>query len=132
MSILRQNPHETLGNIIKLSHHKWDTQEHQEDTFRYIEINSVSRVTGEASFSDVPVKEAPSRAQMMVKKDDIIVSLTRPHHGSIALINDDLDSCIASTGFAILREIKHPTLNRTYLYSVLRKSTLSISNVTAK
>ena len=120
MSILRQNPHETLGNIIKLSHHKWDPQEHQEDTLRYIEINSVSRVTGEASFSYVPVKEAPSRAQMMVKKYDIIVSLTRPHHGSIALINDDLDSCVASTGFAILREIKHPTLNRTYLYSVLR------------
>ena len=120
LSTLRQNPHETLGNIIKLSHHKWDSEKHQEETFRYIEINNVSRATGEASFSDVPVKEAPSRAQMTVQKDDIIVSLTRPHHGSIALINDDLDSCVASTGFAILREIKHPTLNRTYLYSVLR------------
>ena len=120
LSILRQNPHETLGNITKLCHHKWDPEEHQKDTFRYIEINSVSRVTGEASFSQVPVKEAPSRAQMMVRKDDIIVSLTRPHHGSIALINDDLDSCVASTGFAILREIKYPILNRTYLYSVLR------------
>ena len=120
LSVLRLNPHETLGNITKLSHHKWDPEEHQEDTFRYIEINSVSRVTGEASFSKVPVKEAPSRAQMMVRKDDIIVSLTRPHHGSIALISDDLDSCIASTGFAILREIKNPILNRTYLYSILR------------
>ena len=120
MSLLHQNPHETLGDIIKPSYHKWNPQEHQEETFRYIEISNVSRVTGEASFSDVPVKEAPSRAQMMVQKDDIIVSLTRPHHGSIALINDDLDSCIASTGFAILREIKYPILNRTYLYSVLR------------
>ena len=120
LSVLRQNPHETLGNITKLCHHKWDPDKHQEDTFRYIEISGVSRVTGEASFSQVPVKEAPSRAQMMVRKDDIIVSLTRPNHGSIALINDDLDSCVASTGFAILREIIHPTLNRTYLYSVLR------------
>ena len=120
LSVLRRNPHETLGNITKLCHHKWNPEKHQEDTFRYIEINSVSRVTGEASFSQVPVKEAPSRAQMMVQKDDIIVSLTRPHHGSIALINDDLDSCVASTGFAILREIKYPILNRTYLYSVLR------------
>ena len=120
LSVLRQNPHETLGNIIKPCHHKWDSEEHQENTFRYIEINNVSRVTGEASFSEVPVKDAPSRAQMMVEKDDIIVSLTRPHHGSIALINDNLDSCVASTGFAILREIKYPILNRTYLYSVLR------------
>ena len=120
LSVLRQSPHETLGNIIKPCHHKWDPEEHQENTFRYIEINNVSRVTGEASFSEVPVKDAPSRAQMMVEKDDIIVSLTRPHHGSIALINDNLDSCVASTGFAILREIKYPILNRTYLYSVLR------------
>ena len=120
LSDLRQNSHETLGNIIKLSHHKWDPEQHQENTFRYIEINGVSRVTGEASFSDVPVKEAPSRAQMLVRKDDIIVSLTRPHHGSIALINNNLDSCVASTGFAILREIKYPNLNRTYLYLVLR------------
>ena len=120
LSVLRRNPHKTLGSIIKLCHHKWDPEKHQEDRFRYIEINGVSRVTGEVSFSEVLVKEAPSRAQMMVQKDDIIVSLTRPHHGSIALINDDLDSCVASTGFAILREIKHPTLNRTYLYSVLR------------
>ena len=120
LSVLRRNPHERLGNIIKLSHHKWDPEQHQENTFRYIEINGVSRVTGAASFSQVPVKEAPSRAQMMVQKDDIIVSLTRPHHGSIALINNDLDSCVASTGFAILREIIYPTLNRTYLYSVLR------------
>lgn len=120
LSDLRRNSYETLGNITKLSHHKWDPEKHQEDTFRYIEINSVSRITGEASFSEIPVKEAPSRAQMMVQKDDIIVSLTRPHHGSIALINNDLDSCVASTGFAILREIKYPNLNRPYLYSVLR------------
>ena len=88
--------------------------------FRYIEINGVSRETGEVSFSDVPTKEAPNRAQMMVQKDDIIVSLTRPHHGSIALIDDELDGCIVSTGFAILRKIKYPTLSRLYLCSVLQ------------
>ena len=117
---LRRVPYEVLGNIAKLSYQKWDTEEHQKTTFRYIEINSVSRETGEASFSVISTKDAPSRAQMIVQKDDIIISLTRPHHGSIAQINESLDGCIASTGFAVLREIKDPTLNRTYLYSVLR------------
>ncbi len=120
LAALRRGPHEILGNIAKLCHQKWNPDENPKDTFRYIEINSVSRETGEASFSKLPIKKAPSRAQLIVQKDDIIISLTRPHHGSIALINDDLDGCIASTGFAILREIKDPTLNRTYLYSVLR------------
>jgi type I restriction enzyme S subunit len=120
LAALRRVPYEVLGNIAKLSYQKWDTEEHQETTFRYIEINSVSRETEEVSFSVISTKNAPSRAQMIVQKDDIIISLTRPHHGSIAQINESLDGCIASTGFAILREIKDPTLNRTYLYSVLR------------
>ena len=120
LSVVRRGTHEILGNIAKLCHQKWNPKKNPEETFKYIEINSVSRETGEASFSKLPVKKAPSRAQLIVQKDDIIISLTRPHHGSIALINDDLDGCIASTGFAILRKIKDPTLNRTYLYSVLR------------
>ena len=120
LAILRQGPHEILGNITELCRQKWTPEEHPEDTFRYIEINNVSRDTGEASFFEVPTKEAPRRAQIMVQKDDIIVSLTRPHHGSIALIDDNLDGCIVSTGFAVLRKIKDLTLSRLYLYSVLR------------
>ena len=120
LAVLHRVHHETLGDIAKLCYQKWDSEEHQEDIFRYIEINSVSRATGEASFSEVPTKNPPSRAQMIVQKDDIIISLTRPHHGSIAQINDVLDGCVASTGFAVLREIKDPTLNRTYLYFLLR------------
>ena len=120
MAVLRQGPHEILGNIAELYHQKWKPEDHPETIFRYIEINSVSRDTGEVSFTEVPTKEAPNRAQMMVQKDDIIVSLTRPHHGSIALIDDDLDGCIVSTGFAVLREIKDTTLRRLYLCSVLQ------------
>ena len=120
LAALRQGPYKILGNIAKLCHQKWKTEEHLEETFRYIEINNVNRDTGEASFSEVLTKEAPSRAQMMVQKDDIIVSLTRPYHGSIALIDDDLEGCIVSTGFAVLREIKDSILSRLYLYSVLR------------
>ena len=120
LTVLRQSCHKVLGNIAKLSYQKWNPEEHPEETFRYIEIGNVSRQTGEVSFSELPTEDAPSRAQMVVQKDDIIVSLTRPHHGSIALIDDDLDGCIASTGFAVLREIKDTTLSRTYLYSTLR------------
>ena len=120
LTALRQGPHEILGNITELCRQKWNPGEHPEETFRYIEINNVNRDTGKASFSDVPTKEAPSRAQIMVQKDDIIVSLTRPHHGSIALIDDNLDGCVVSTGFAVLRKMKDLTLSRLYLYSVLR------------
>ena len=61
-----------LGNIAKLGYQKWQLKEYQDETFRYIEISGVSRKTGEASFSEVLTREAPSRAQMVVQKDDII------------------------------------------------------------
>ena len=42
---------------------------------------------------------------MKVQAEDIIVSLTRPHHGSIALLGAEFESCVASTGFAVIRDV---------------------------
>ena len=56
---------------------------------------------------------------MSIKTDDIIVSLTRPHHGSIAHLTKEFDGCIASTGFAVIRDVS-AHVRRDYLWSVLR------------
>lgn len=94
----------------------------QNRTFRYIEISGVDRRRGQASASVVAVADAPSRARMVVKADDIIVSLTRPHHGSIALLNDSHEGCIASTGFAVIRAVDESRISRTFLWAALRMS----------
>jgi restriction endonuclease S subunit len=57
---------------------------------------------------------------MLVEEGDIIVSLTRPHHGSIAQIDASLHSCIASTGFAVIRHLDETRINADYLWSMLR------------
>lgn len=108
-----------LGSLISFSDEVWKPARHDGATFRYIEISKVSPTTGEAQAEETLVTEAPSRARMMVRNQDIIVSLTRPHHGSIAQITPDLGGCVASTGFAVLRNIS-PNLDREYLWSVLR------------
>lgn len=109
--------HAKLGRLAEFSSETWQPEEAEQESFRYIEISSVSPQTGEASAINTPVSEAPSRARLRVRDGDIIVSLTRPHHGSIAVIDSSLDGCIASTGFAVLRHISiHPT----YLWCVLR------------
>jgi restriction endonuclease S subunit len=59
---------------------------------------------------------------MVVQPDDIIVSLTRPHHGSIALLSDFHEGCIASTGFAVIREVDESQVSRTFLWAALRLS----------
>ncbi len=113
-------PHESLGDIITPSSEQRDPRDSDEQTFRYVEISGVDRRTGEVSVLAVASKEAPSRARMAVRQDDLIVSLTRPHHGSIALIDEGLDGCIASTGFSILRQSKDSSIKRPYLLAVLR------------
>lgn len=111
---------EPLGSLVSFSDEVWRPAAHDEPTFRYIEISSVNPQTGEARAEITPVAEAPSRARMAVRTNDIIVSLTRPHHGSIAQITSDLDGCVASTGFSVLRGIKEGRVNREYLWCVLR------------
>ena len=110
---------EYLGNVATLSKETWSPQDHQDLTFRYIEISTVSPRTGKADWNEVPTSEAPSRARMQVRADDIIISLTRPHHGSIAHLGPEFDGCIASTGFAVIRNVAEH-VNREYLWCILR------------
>ena len=108
-----------LGSITTLSKETWRLQEHDQETFRYIEIATVKPNTGEAFWNEVPKSEAPSRARMQVRAGDLIVSLTRPHHGSIAHLGPEFEGCVASTGFAVIRGVA-AHVDRDYLWCVLR------------
>ena len=109
----------SLGSITGFSKEVWRPQNHEQLEFRYIEIGAVDPKTGRANWSEVPTDEAPSRAKMAIRADDIIVSLTRPHHGSIAHLGPEFDGCVASTGFAVIRDVaKH--VRRDYLWCALR------------
>ena len=110
---------ESLGSIAAFSKEIWRPENHENPTFRYIEISTVNPKTGEAQFNEVPTDKAPSRARMKVQADDIIVSLTRPHHGSIAYLGAEFEGCVASTGFAVIRDVA-TYVRRDYLWTVLR------------
>lgn len=107
-----------LGTLANFSDETWNPEKHEAATFRYIEISTVNTDTGEASATETPVSEAPSRARMAVSEGDIIVSLTRPHHGAIAQITPDLNDCVASTGFSVIRGFNR--VSRDYLWCILR------------
>ena len=66
------------------------------------------------------ISEAPSRAKMIVRENDILLSTTDPSRGAICLIDKRFDGFIASTGFAVVRKIKVRSLNRKYLFYALR------------
>jgi len=118
--MLSENGSEPLENIASFSKEAWKPAQHKGDVFCYIEISNVDRNTGEAKAIETLVSEAPSRARKIVQIHDIIVSLTRPHHGSIAQITPELDGCVASTGFSIIRDVNEARICRDYLWYILR------------
>ena len=117
--MLSQVKCETLGSIASFSKETWRPQDHDQPTFRYIEISTVDPKTGEADWNTVPTDEAPSRARMRIRADDLVISLTRPHHGSIAHLGPAFEGCVGSTGFAVIRDVADYA-HRDYLWCVLR------------
>lgn len=78
-----------------------------EENFTYIDIASIDR--------DLKIilqpqyllgADAPSRARKVVEEGDVIVSMTRPNLNAVALIGEQHNDCIASTGFDVLRPIE--------------------------
>lgn len=118
---IRKTKNAQLGDLIEFSKETWNQKDGFENEFPYIEISEIDLSSGNINnVSMVPISEAPSRAKMVVRANDIIVSTTRPHRGAISLIDADKDGYIASTGFAILRNLKTDLISKEYLYYILR------------
>lgn len=75
--------------------------------FRYVDISSVDnnakRITEARTLAG---SEAPSRARKVIRANDVIVSTTRPNLNAVALVPDELDDEICSTGFCVLRALE--------------------------
>src|SRR3989338_30179 len=95
LKLIDRNASMPLGNLIEFSSETWDQENAFQDEFPYIEISGINIHDGEIEeVTYLPVKKAPSRAKMIVRQDDIIVSTTRPHRGAIALIDAQKDGVI--------------------------------------
>jgi len=83
----------------------------------YIDIAAVSAVGVDVeAVRTLPFADAPSRAQRVVRAGDVIVSTVRPYLRARALIRAELDGCVASTGFCVIRP--SPSLVPGYLDAV--------------
>jgi type I restriction enzyme S subunit len=75
-----------------------------DETFEYVDIGSVERRSKKIGQTRKLVgKDASSRARRKIRKNDVLVSMTRPNLNAVALVPDELDGQIASTGFDVLR-----------------------------
>ena len=93
------------------------TKDTKFDEIQYIDISSIDKdlriIQGTTNYQ---LNNAPSRAQQIVKKNDILISTVRPNLKTFAIINLEADNLIASTGFCVLRVQKCPLY---YLYGII-------------
>jgi len=76
----------------------------EDEAFLYVDIASVDREKKLISSpQELLGKDAPSRARKLIRKGDVLVSMTRPNLNAVAIVPEELAGHIASTGFDVLR-----------------------------
>ena len=87
-------------------------------TFTYVDISSIdNRRKCIVEPKMLPVTDAPSRAKQKLKRDDTVVSMTRPNLNAVAFIRPELDGSIGSTGLQVLRPLQ---INPGWLYYLVQ------------
>ena len=86
-----------------------------EKIFKYVDIGSIdnnSQTIG--NFKVIKGSEAPSRARRVIHTDDTLFSTVRTYLKNIALVPEELDGQLTSTGIAVLRP--NEALDPKYLF----------------
>ncbi|MFI3079484.1 restriction endonuclease subunit S [Streptococcus sp. 2021WUSS124] len=107
----------TLGEVgLPTENISWKS--HGEQCFSYIDLSSVDRDSKKITeTTEITKYTAPSRAQKIVKENDIIFGTTRPTLRRYAKIPLEFDNQICSTGFYVFRASDEVLPN--YIYHIL-------------
>ncbi len=112
-----KNGHKSLDEIVKTKDKNFTPKD--EVIYRYIELANISANGNINGFIEAPGKELPTRARRRVNTGDAIVSSIEGSLSSIALVNDDLNNALCSTGFFVVTSDK---INSETLLVLLKSS----------
>ncbi|MFY1111577.1 MAG: restriction endonuclease subunit S [Methanosarcinaceae archaeon] len=88
--------------VIKTS--QKNPQKSPDSNFKYVDISSISReMLKIIRVTEYKGKYAPSRARKQIKHNDILFSTVRPYLKQVAMVPEELDGQICSTGFCLIR-----------------------------
>lgn len=99
----------TLSDITSATKNiQWNTTNKM---YKYIDLSSVDKEKRLITDTiEINSKNAPSRAQKIIIKKDIIFATTRPTQLRVCIISNEFSNQIASTGFCVLRANKDKVL----------------------
>ena len=111
---------------ITLKSYQRDPKKIPDELFKYVDVSSVSRESYcITEYSTLKGKEAPSRARKIIETSDVIFATVRPTLMRIALITEDFNNEICSTGYCVLKPNQKVITPQFLYYSVLTDSFIS-------
>jgi type I restriction enzyme S subunit len=106
----------TLGEVLQKTE-SVDPTKNPTKKFIYLDVSSVNKETKEIENATVLLgKDAPSRARKLVKTNDVIFATVRPTHSRVALITDEYNEQVCSTGYIVLRAKDFLSNNLVYYF----------------
>jgi type I restriction enzyme S subunit len=106
----------TLGEVLVKTETTDPTKKPNEE-FIYLDVSSVNKETKEIENATVLLgKDAPSRARKSVRTNDVIFATVRPTHSRVALITEEYDEQVCSTGYFVLRAKEFLSNNLVYYF----------------
>lgn len=100
----------------------YDPRLEADSIFRYVDISGVDRHAKTiVAAQRILGANAPARARKRIASGDILVSMVRPNLNAVAIVPDELDGAIASTGFCVLRADCRRVSSRFLFYFAISK-----------
>lgn len=95
-----KNGYTTLLNSAEPVKPDFDPAKHPDNSFNYVELADIDASIGVIhSASEIKGEEAPSRARRVIRRGDVIVSSVEGSLEKVALVDEEHEGSLASTGF---------------------------------
>lgn len=109
-----------IKNIASINEKALSAKTASDFEFTYLDLSCIDK--GRISWPKMKVQfgTAPSRAQRVVRKNDIMMAMVRPNLQAFAFIENEPMNVVCSTGFALLSPNKNVVPK--YLYQILYSS----------
>ena len=109
-----------LGDVLQKTETVDPTKKPNEE-FVYLDVSSVNKETKKIEDATVIMgKNAPSRAKKLIKTNDVIFATVRPTHSRVALITEEYNNQVCSTGYFVLRTKEFLNNNLVYYFLLTR------------
>ena len=118
MNNLRVPKEWEIAQISDISTKGQQIKPNASESFIYVDIGSIDRDSKKISSPQLlKGEDAPSRARKVINSGDVLVSLTRPNLNSVALVTDEYNGQIASTGFEVIKPV---IVDSRYIFALTR------------